>query len=87
MLFRSQESVAQEEKASENIQKNIAQEEKTAKKDKAKKEKNNEIHRYNIEIPNDVFLELKEFTKSTGYNLKGFFLTAAKEKMKREKVA
>lgn len=44
-----------------------------------------EIHRYNIEIPNDVFLELKEFTKSAGYNLKGFFLAAAKEKMKKEK--
>jgi hypothetical protein len=46
-----------------------------------------EIHRYNIEIPHDVFLEMKEFVKSTGYNLKGFFLAAAKEKMKREKTA
>lgn len=48
---------------------------------------NKEIHRYNIEIPHDVFLEMKEFVKSTGYNLKGFFLAAAKEKMKREKTS
>lgn len=44
-----------------------------------------EMHRYNIEIPNDVFVEIKQFIKSEGYNLKGFFLAAAKEKMKREK--
>lgn len=44
-----------------------------------------EIHRYNIEIPNDLFLEIKEFVKENGYNIKGFFLTAVKEKIKRHK--
>jgi hypothetical protein len=44
-----------------------------------------EIHRYNIEIPHDTFMEIKNFIKSEGYNLKGFFLAAAKEKMRKEK--
>jgi len=42
------------------------------------------IHRYNIEIPNDLFLEIKSFVKQNGYNIKGFFLTSAKEKITRE---
>lgn len=44
-----------------------------------------ESHRYNIEIPSDFFEEIRVFIKDNGYNLKGFFLTAAKEKIKREK--
>lgn len=43
-----------------------------------------EIHRYNIEIPNDLFQEIKSFVKQNGYNIKGFFLTSAKEKITRE---
>ena len=43
-----------------------------------------ESHRYNIEIPNDLFIEIKAFIKEKGYNLKGFFLAAAKEKIRRK---
>ena len=46
--------------------------------------KDKQIHRYNIEIPNDLFLEIKSFVKQNGYNIKGFFLTSAKEKIERE---
>lgn len=46
---------------------------------------NKDIHRYNIEIPNDLFQEIKAFITENGYNLKGFFLTAARDKMKKEK--
>jgi hypothetical protein len=48
-------------------------------------ESEKESHRYNIEIPSDFFEEIREFIKENGYNLKGFFLTAAKEKIKRER--
>lgn len=44
-----------------------------------------DFHRYNIEIPNEFFEEIKEFIKEQGYNLKGFFLAAAKEKIRKEK--
>ena len=44
-----------------------------------------ESHKYNLDIPSDFFEEIKEFIKEHGYNLKGFFLTAAKEKIKRQK--
>ncbi len=43
-----------------------------------------DVHRYNIEIPNTLFIEIRDFIKENGYNLKGFFLTAAKEKIKKE---
>jgi hypothetical protein len=46
-----------------------------------------ETHRYNIEIPNDMFIEIKDFIKASGYNLKGFFLAAAKDKIEREKMS
>ena len=49
------------------------------------KQTDKEFHRYNIEIPAELFGEIKEFTKEHGYNLKGFFLTAAREKIKKEK--
>jgi hypothetical protein len=49
------------------------------------KQSEKENHKYNIDIPNDFFEEIKEFIKENGYNLKGFFLTAAKEKIKRQK--
>jgi hypothetical protein len=49
------------------------------------KQSDKEFHRYNIEIPTELFEEIKEFIKEHGYNLKGFFLTAAKEKIRKEK--
>jgi hypothetical protein len=50
-------------------------------------ETDKETHRYNIEIPNDMFVEIKDFIKASGYNLKGFFLAAAKDKIEREKTS
>jgi hypothetical protein len=44
-----------------------------------------DFHRYNIEIPSEFFEEIKDFIKEQGYNLKGFFLAAAKEKIRKEK--
>ena len=40
------------------------------------------VHRYNIEIPLDLFEEIKAHIEDTGQNLKGFFLKSAKFYMK-----
>jgi hypothetical protein len=40
------------------------------------------IHRYNIEIPLELFEEIKTHIEETGQNLKGFFLKSAKFYMK-----
>ena len=40
------------------------------------------VHRYNIEIPLDLFEEIKTHIEETGQNLKGFFLKSAKFYMK-----
>jgi hypothetical protein len=39
-------------------------------------------HRYNIEIPLELFEEIKAHIEDTGQNLKGFFLKSAKFYMK-----
>ena len=41
-----------------------------------------QAHRYNIEIPIDLFEEIKAHIEETGQNLKGFFLKSAKFYMK-----
>jgi hypothetical protein len=41
-----------------------------------------QAHRYNIEIPLDLFEEIKAHIDETGQNLKGFFLKSAKFYMK-----
>jgi hypothetical protein len=40
------------------------------------------VHRYNIEIPLELFEEIKAHIEETGQNLKGFFLKSAKFYMK-----
>jgi hypothetical protein len=55
------------------------------KADLSLKQSDKEFHRYNIEIPTELFEEIRGFIKEHGYNLKGFFLTAAKEKIRKEK--
>jgi hypothetical protein len=41
-----------------------------------------QAHRYNIEIPLELFEEIKAHIEETGQNLKGFFLKSAKFYMK-----
>jgi cell division septum initiation protein DivIVA len=50
----------------------VTQEEETAK----------QTHRYNIEIPLELFEEIKAHIGETGQNLKGFFLKSAQFYMK-----
>jgi hypothetical protein len=45
-------------------------------------EPSKQVHRYNIEIPLDLFEEIKTHIDETGQNLKGFFLKSAKFYMK-----
>jgi hypothetical protein len=45
-------------------------------------EASKQAHRYNIEIPLDLFEEIKAHIEETGQNLKGFFLKSAKFYMK-----
>jgi hypothetical protein len=45
-------------------------------------ETSKQAHRYNIEIPLDLFEEIKAHIGETGQNLKGFFLKSAKFYMK-----
>jgi hypothetical protein len=45
-------------------------------------EASKQAHRYNIEIPLELFEEIKAHIEETGQNLKGFFLKSAKFYMK-----
>ena len=36
------------------------------------------IHRYNIEIPLDLYDQIQDHIKKSGQNLKGFFIASAK---------